>query len=110
MTRVDVQKSSGDRSLPVPTGDGKSDYPKRAFRTVKEATIDMLAVFHPVGSSDKTLLKDPHLVRGICQSLTNAVNYRSVIMEKIRSTLGIQRPKTKFNYTVSKKGKINVKI
>jgi len=59
---------------------------------MKEAIRNMLAAFHLRNDSDtseKTSLKDPRVVRGVCESLTNAGNYRSVIMEKIRRKLGV---------------------
>jgi len=59
---------------------------------MKEAIRNMLTAFHlgnDSGTRDKTSLKDPLVVRGVCESLTNAGNYRSVIMEKIRRKLGV---------------------
>ena len=66
----------------------------------------MLAAFHIRNDSDtldKTSLKDPLVVRGVCESLTNAGNYRSVIMEKIKTELGINPSQKKLVMTSQRK-------
>lgn len=80
---------------------------------MKEAIRNMLAAFHIGNDSDtrdKTSLKDPHVVRGVCESLTNAGNYRSVIMENIRTKLGVNSSRKNNTNYVSKKGEMNGKI
>jgi len=80
---------------------------------MKEAIRNMLTAFYPGNDSDtldRTSLKDPRLVRGLCESLTNAGNYRSVIMEKIRAKLGIHPPQKEIATTSERKEKTNVKV